>query len=271
MKDRSQPSGLQRNRVTRRRFVKGAAAGVATFTIVPRHVLGGPEHNPPSERLNLALIGVGGQGRSLLGKFENQNIVALCDADDTQMSRAQKRFPNATKHRDFRVLLEKGKDIDGVVVATTDNLHAPVSMMALKMGKHVYCEKPLTHTVYEARELAIAAREAKVATQMGNSGQASESTRRNAEYIADGAIGDVREVHVWTDRPLNWWPQGSWSTGGYAASPEYTRLGSMAGSGGSSVLTTQTICRLSGAAGGTMVREPSATSVATAWLRFFGP
>jgi predicted dehydrogenase len=193
--------------ISRRRFVGQAAAGAAAFTIMPRHVLGGSEHDPPSEKLNLAFVGVGGQGRGLLGSFKNQNIVALCDVDDTQMARAQERFPKATKYRDFRVLLDKEK-VDGVVVATTDNLHAPVSMMALKMGKHVYCEKPLTHTIYEARQLAIAAREAKVATQMGNSGQASERTRRNAEYIADGALGGVREVHVWTDRPLNWWPQG---------------------------------------------------------------
>jgi predicted dehydrogenase len=197
-----------KRKMSRRRFVGQAATGAAAFAIVPRHVLGGFAQDPPSEKLNLAFIGVGGQGRSLLGKFENQNIVALCDVDDNQMSRAERRFPKATKYRDFRILLEKENNVDGVVVATTDSLHAPASMMALKMGKHVYCEKPLTHTIYEARQLAIAAREAKVATQMGNSGQASEMTRRNAEYIADGALGDVREVHVWTDRPLNWWPQG---------------------------------------------------------------
>ena len=178
------------------------------MTIVPRHVLGGTGQTPPSEKLNIAGIGMGGQGTGLIGRFNEHNIVALCDVDDRQAAGAYRRFPKARQYRDYRKLLEKEKNIDAVVVATTDNLHAPVSMMAIKMGKHVYCEKPLTHTIREARMLAEAAREYKVATQMGNSGQASEGTRRMSEFVAAGAIGPVREVHIWTDRPIGWWPQG---------------------------------------------------------------
>ncbi len=178
------------------------------MTIVPRHVLGGTGQTSPSEKLNIAGIGMGGQGTGLIGRFNEHNIVALCDVDDRQAAGAYRRFPKARQYRDYRKLLEKEKNIDAVVVATTDNLHAPVSMMAIKMGKHVYCEKPLTHTIREARMLAEAAREYKVATQMGNSGQASEMTRRMSEFVAAGAIGPVREVHIWTDRPIGWWPQG---------------------------------------------------------------
>ena len=197
-----------RSGITRRGFLGGVAAGATALAIVPRHVLGGAGQTAPSERLNIAGVGMGGQGTGLIRNFGDHNIVALCDVDERRAARAFKLFPQAKRYKDFRRMLQEQKEIDAVVVATTDNLHAPVAMMAMKMGKHVYCEKPLTHTVYEARKLAEAAREYKVATQMGNAGQASEATRRNAEYLADGAIGPVREVHIWTDRPLGWWPQG---------------------------------------------------------------
>jgi predicted dehydrogenase len=204
---------MKRQKMSRRRFM-GAAAGVAAFTIVPRHVLGGPGQTPPSEKINIAGIGVGGQGGHDLDELRSQNIVALCDVDWAHAAGTFKRYPDARKYKDFREMLDKeDKNIDGVVVGTPDHLHAIVSMAAIKRGKHVYCEKPLTHSVYEARALARAAREAKVATQMGNQGQASEETRLTCEAIWDGAIGQVREVHVWTDRPLNglnkwYWPQG---------------------------------------------------------------
>jgi predicted dehydrogenase len=208
MIDRTNQSEQSPARTTRRRFLGQVAVGATAFSIVPRHVLGGSGQTPPSERLNIAGVGMGGQGTGLIQQFADHNIVALCDVDDNQAARAYERFPQAKRYRDFRLMLEQQKVIDAVVVATTDNLHASVSMMAMRMGKHVYCEKPLTHTIYEARMLAEAAREHKVATQMGNAGQASEGTRRTAEYLADGAIGPVREVHIWTDRPLGWWPQG---------------------------------------------------------------
>jgi predicted dehydrogenase len=200
-------------KLSRRDFM-GAAAAVAAFTVVPRSVLGGPRNVPPSEKLNIAGIGVGGQGGSDLNSLSSQNIVALCDVDWRQAAGAFKRYPDARKYKDFRQMLDdEDKNIDAVIVATPDHVHAVASVAAIKRGKHVYCEKPLTHSVYEARMVAQAAREHKVATQMGNQGQASEETRLMCEYIWDGAIGPVREAHIWTDRPLNglskvYWPQG---------------------------------------------------------------
>ncbi|MHC4302215.1 MAG: Gfo/Idh/MocA family protein [Planctomycetota bacterium] len=191
--------------MSRRDFVGGAAAAAA-FTIVPRHVLGGAGHTPPSEKLNIAGIGAGGKGAGDIGGVSSENIVALCDVDDEKAAETYKKFPKAAKYRDFRKMLEKEKSIDAVVVATPDHVHAPASMMAIKMGKHVYCEKPLTHSVYEARMLTEAARKYRVATQMGNQGHSGEGTRLICEWIWAGAIGEVREVHAWTNRPI--WPQG---------------------------------------------------------------
>ena len=166
---------MQQNRMSRRGFL-GTAAGVAAFTVVPRHVLGGPGQTPPSEKLNIAGIGVGGQGAGDLRALESQNIVALCDVDWRHAAGTFGRYPDAKKYRDFREMLDKeDKNIDAVVVATPDHCHAVASMAAIRRGKHVYCEKPLTHTVYEARAVAEAAREHKVATQMGNQGQAERA------------------------------------------------------------------------------------------------
>lgn len=213
MKDNNKPKRTQNSKLSRRDFM-GAAAAVAAFTVVPRHVLGGPRHIPPSEKVNIAGIGVGGQGGGDINAVSSQNIVALCDVDWGRAGGTFRRYPKAKKYKDFREMLDKeDKNIDAVVVATPDHIHAVASIAAIKRGKHVYCEKPLTHSVYEARMVAEAAREHKVATQMGNQGQASEGTRLMCETIWDGAIGPVREVHVWTDRPLNglskvYWPQG---------------------------------------------------------------
>ena len=261
MKDRKQTSGARSETLSRRRFVGRTAAGAAAFSLVPRHVLGGAGQVPPSEKLNLAFIGLGGQGTSLTRRFTDHNYVAFCDVDDKRAARAYKRFPNAKPYRDFRRLLETEKNIDGVVVATTDSLHAPISMMALKMGKHVYCEKPLTHTIHEARQLAIAAREAKVATQMGNSGQASEGARRSAAY--------AKSTSGLTDR----------STGGRRASgvPRVSRpfrIRSIGISGSArrrSGPTIQSIYHLFGVDGGTSAPAPSGTSGATPSPRSFGP
>lgn len=204
---------MKKKTISRREFV-GAAATAAALTVVPRHVLGGAGTVPPSEKLNIAGVGIGGQGASDLRNFESENIVALCDVDWAHADHTFRRYPNAKRYKDFREMLDKeDRRIDGVVIATPDHLHAPVSMAAIKRGKHVYCEKPLTHTVLEAKMLADAAREAGVATQMGNQGQAGEEVRLLCEAIYDGAIGPVHEVHIWTDRPLNginkwYWPQG---------------------------------------------------------------
>ncbi len=207
------PKEQQCHPVTRRQFIQHTAAVAAPFMIVPRHVLGGVGRTPPSEKLNIAGIGVGGQGAADLHELRSENIVALCDVDDARAAETFERFPKAARYKDFRRMLEKeDRNIDAVLVATPDHCHAVASVAAIKMGKHVYCEKPLTRTVHEARAVAKAAREAKVATQMGNQGMAFEGNRLINEWIWDGAIGPVREVHVWSDRPTHggklFWAQG---------------------------------------------------------------
>jgi hypothetical protein len=189
----------------RRQFLQQSAlAGVGFW------VAGGvavAESKSPNEKINIACIGVGGKGDSDSDQAGHHgNIVAICDIDDNFLEKKAKRFPKAKKYNDFRRMLEEmGKHIDAVTVSTPDHTHAPASMMAIKMGKHVYCQKPLTHDVYEARALREAANHYKVATQMGNQGTASDGLRRGVEIIRAGAIGPVREVHVWTNRPI--WPQ----------------------------------------------------------------
>jgi len=206
VKDQKKTTKQQGRKIPRRDFLGGAVATVAAFTIVPRYVLGGPGYTPPSEKLNIAGIGVGGQGAHDIDQVSDENIVALCDVDRRQAAATFNKYPRAKRYRDFRRMLEKEKNIDAVVVATPDHTHAVAAMMAVKMGKHVFCEKPLTHSIYEARKLTEAVREAKVATQMGNQGRAGEGIRLICEWIWDGAIGPVRQVHVWSDRPI--WPQG---------------------------------------------------------------
>ena len=191
----------------------GAAIASAAFMVVPSRVLGLGGATSPNEKLNIAGIGVAGQGNHDINQMKSENIVALCDVDWAHAAGTFKQFPDAKRYKDFRQMLETHKGIDAVVVATPDHMHAFASMMTIKMGKHVYCEKPLTHSVWEARQIAQAAREHKIATQMGNQGQASEETRRLCEFVWGGAIGPVREAHIWTDRPSNglfneYWPQG---------------------------------------------------------------
>lgn len=202
--------------MSRRSFLGGSAIAAAAFTIVPSHVLGGPGKKAPSDKLNIACVGVGGKGKTDIEGVSSENIVALCDVDQVEFDSFEEeqadkpelmaQFNKAKKYRDFRVMLDKEKDIDAVVISTPDHTHAVIAMKAMKMGKHVYCQKPLTHTVYEARMLAKTAKEMNVVTQMGNQGHASEGARLVNEWIWDGAIGDVREVHAWTNRPI--WPQG---------------------------------------------------------------
>ena len=191
--------------ITRRDFIQTSAA-ISSFYIVPRHVLGGAGYTAPSEKLNIAAIGAAGMGRADLRDMETENIVALCDVDWKRAANSFKDFPKAKRYKDFRVMLDKQKDIDAVVVATPDHVHAVASMAAIQLGKHVYTEKPLTYTVHEARMLTRAARAAGVATQMGTQGHAMESARQLCEWIWDGAIGEIKEVHAWTPHPV--WPQG---------------------------------------------------------------
>jgi predicted dehydrogenase len=187
--------------LTRRQLLKAAGAAAA-FTIVPRHVLGGPGYTPPSEKLNIAAIGCGGRGEINLEQLQSENIVAMCDVYDAFAGGPFQRWPNSTKYRDFRVMLEKEQNhIDAVLVATPNHTHAVATMAAIQVGKHVYCEKPLTHTIYETRRVMEAARNAGVATQMGNHGHAEEGIRLICEWIWDGAIGPVREAHAWASHP----------------------------------------------------------------------
>ena len=232
--------------ISRRKFLATVGTTGAAVTIVPRHVLG-RGFTPPSDRLNIAGVGVGGMGKvNLLNLGVDNNIVALCDADwdyagrawdslPADLAREEKRLPTVTaedarrnsvtrinslkriiaddmpkvrRHTDYRRMLEEQKDIDAVVVATPDHLHAVVAMAAMNAGKHVYVQKPLAWSVHEARQLARKAQGSKLVTQMGNQGHSWDDGRKAVEWIQAGAIGDVREVHIWTNRPLAYWPQG---------------------------------------------------------------
>ena len=192
---------MKKNMITRRQFLSGAAAAAA-FTIVPRHVLGGPRHVAPSEKLNIACIGIGGMGGSDSGQVGTETVVALCDVDWKHGAGTFNRYPNAKKYRDFRKMLEKEKSIDAVTVSTPDNTHAVAAMMAIKMGKHVYCQKPLAHDIFEVRRLTEAARKHKVMTQMGIQLHAEGYLRLVVEMIKSGVIGKVRRVDIWSNK--NW-------------------------------------------------------------------
>lgn len=165
----------------------------------------GARTKSPGEKLNLAGVGIGAMGGVYLRNCESENIMALCDVDDNVAAKTFARYPQAARYRDFRVMLEKEKSIDAVVIGTPDHTHAMVAMAAMRLGKHVYCAKPLTRTIAEARMLAKTAREMSVATQMSAQSCASDGAMTTAEWVQSGVLGTVREVHVWSDRPV--WPQ----------------------------------------------------------------
>jgi len=202
---------------SRRKFLSASAVAAAGVMVVPRHVVGATQKKKaPSDTLNIACVGVGGMGFSDTRGVRSENIVALCDVDDEQMAKLLRSdelepkekamYEKAAKYRDFRRMLEKEKGIDAITVTVPDHNHTVIAMTAIKLGKHVYVQKPLTHTIKEARMLAKAAKDANVVTQMGNQGHSKEGARLICEWIWDGAIGNVNEVHVWTNRPI--WPQG---------------------------------------------------------------
>jgi len=194
---------------TRRAFLRTSAASAFAFTIVPRHVLGGEGHTPPSEKITLAGVGIGGIGHPQLKACDKAGfqIVALCDVDDVHAKKTYDAFPQARRYRDFRDLLaSEGDKADAVYCGTPDHTHAIVALAALRAKKHTCCVKPLTRTVEECRAVTAAAKQAGVATQVTARPNTSEEGCRTTELIAAGAIGAVREVHVWSYRPV--WPQG---------------------------------------------------------------
>lgn len=195
---------------SRRGFVKTSAVAMASFMIVPRHVLGGKGFLAPSDRLIIAGIGAGGKGESDIAEFYKSgkaDIGYLCDVDTRRAANSVKTFPKAKFYKDWRELFDKeSKNFDAVSVSTPDHNHAIVAMHAMQMGKHVYVQKPLTHDIYEAHHLNEAAKKYKVVTQMGNQGASNDGTRLMAEWFNSGLIGDVHTVYCWTDRPV--WPQG---------------------------------------------------------------
>src|SRR6266545_1302754 len=246
--------------ISRRKFVSNVGLAGAGLAVVPRNVLG-RGFAAPSDTLNVAVVGVGGQGRSNMINLASQNIVAMADVDwdyagqaldrlETDIISRKKRLdatkdnplldsagkplaeltalererstaqlngmlrlkndllPRAKRYSDYREMLEKEKSIDAVVIATPDHMHATIALAAMDLGKHVYAQKPLCWSVDECRKLSKRAKETKLATQMGNQGHSWDDARKAVEYVWAGAIGDVREIHIWTNRPLGYWPQG---------------------------------------------------------------
>jgi predicted dehydrogenase len=229
----------------RRDFMRGAAAATAAFTFLPGLSHGRQRRISANDKVNIAAVGVGGRGRSVMQAMSSQNLVAMCDVDwayvdnrfadiTTQIENATKRandatdaaqkeralqqvttwqalqaqIPKSKRYTDFREMLDKQKNIDAVMIATPDHVHAHIALAAMDLGKHVYVEKPLAWSVDECRRLARKAADTKLQTQMGNQGHSSHDARVVNEYIQSGAIGTVTDVHVWTNRPLAYWPQG---------------------------------------------------------------
>jgi predicted dehydrogenase len=194
--------------LSRRSFLKNAS--LASTVLSLPSLLPAQQSQSPGNRLNIALIGVG--GRATVGSvrdLQGENFVAFCDVDDERAADTYQKFPNVPRFRDYRKLLDQhAHEIDAIAITTPDHMHYPIAVAALQLGKHVFCEKPLTHTIWEARQLARLAQEKNVATQMGNQGHAGEGVRLLKEWVDAGVLGDVREVHCWTNRPVNVWPQG---------------------------------------------------------------
>ena len=192
---------------SRRKFIGSTATALTGFSILPSHVIAGLGHKAPSDKLNIAGIGVGGMGYRNLKNMETENIVALCDVDWKYANRNSFReWQTAPQYKDYREMFENQKDIDAVMIATPDHSHALPALMAMRQGMHVYLQKPLTHSVFESRVLTETARKYGVATQMGNQGNSGEGIRQICEWIWAGKIGDITRVDAWTNRPI--WPQG---------------------------------------------------------------
>lgn len=199
-------------KINRRDFISATTITAAGLTIVPSNVVAGLGHKPPSDKLNIAGIGIGGMGRGNLSRMADENIVALCDVDWTTGGRINvpkvfETYPKAAKYHDWRKMFdEMGNSIDAIMCATADHTHAIITASAISMGKHAYTQKPLTHSVYESRLLTKLAAEHKVATQMGNQGSSAEGVKLICEWIWNGEIGEVKKIEAYTNRPI--WPQG---------------------------------------------------------------
>ncbi len=192
------PSTPSHSQLTRRRFLARTSVAVATFSLVPRHVIAGSGKTPPSEKLNLACVGIGGRGGANLSALSQQNIVALCDVDRDRLGAAKEKFPRAKFYQNYRKMLDAVEnEIDAVVVSTPDHTHAVAAMEVMERGKHLYCEKPLAHSIHEVRTLMKAAHEHNIITQLGNQGHSFDSIRTFCEWIWDGAIGNVHTVHAY--------------------------------------------------------------------------
>ena len=213
---------MNSNRLISRRQFVATTAMASSFLLVSRHVVAGSGEAAPSAKLNIAGIGIGGMGANNLLNLASQNIVALCDVDLNYAAKTIAKYPKAKVWTDYREMLEKQKDIDAVLIATPDHTHAVIAMAAIKAGKHVYCQKPLCHDLYEARMLTQAAAESKVATQMGIQGHSSEGFRLICEWIWAGAIGEVREVDAWCSLTYYPWGHAYWSSKWGAARPTDT-------------------------------------------------
>jgi predicted dehydrogenase len=191
-------------RTSRRSFLAATAAGLTLITTNKTF-----SQEAAAKKLRVAFVGVGGKGTQNLERVSmHTTVAALCDVDENTLNNAAKKHPDAAKLFDYRGLFQKPDTFDAVVVTVPDHMHAPIAMAAINAGKHVYCEKPMTHDIIEARKLTQAAAAKGVRTQMGNAGHSSDGTRLTVEWIRAGAVGTVKEIHVWSDRPKNWWPQG---------------------------------------------------------------
>lgn len=211
-----------RSSMNRRTFISGAASAAVGVSILPRHVLGGPGFLAPSDTVNVAAVGAGGMGANNMNALRSQNIVALADVDFDYVARSfvgrdgsvrenrrdlKEAYDHAQRFTDWRIMFEEVPEIDAVMIATPDHNHAVIANAAMKMGKHVYVQKPLTWSVSEARTLQSTAEEMGVVTQMGNQGHSGDEGRRVIELVRGGAIGRVYDAHIWTDRPLGYWRQ----------------------------------------------------------------
>jgi predicted dehydrogenase len=198
---------MKNSTLSRRSFLMSSAALLAASnTFARKTTMSRSGYKSLNEKLNIAAIGAGGKGATDIDGCGSENIVALCDTDWKHAAKTFEKFPNAKQYKDFRVMLDKEKGIDAVTISTPDHTHAVAAIAAMEHGIHIYVQKPLTHSIHEARRLTEAARKYGVATQMGNQGHSGEGVRQLCEIIWSGAIGNVREVHAWTNRPI--WPQG---------------------------------------------------------------